>query len=57
LRSTNSESKPLRKWYERIARRRGPKTAVVALARKLIEIIFYVLRDRKPYNAQLVHVN
>jgi len=30
LRSTNSESKPLRKWYERIAKRRGNKTAVVA---------------------------
>jgi len=57
LRSTNSESKPLRKWYERIAKRRGSKTAVVALARKLIEIIFYVLRDRRPYNAQLLHVH
>ena len=57
LRSTNSESKPLRKWYERIARRRGSNTAVVALARKLIEIIFYVLRDQRPYNAQLLHVH
>jgi len=57
LRSTNSESKPLRKWYERIARRRGNKTAVVALARKLTEIIFYVLRDRKPYDASLLRTN
>jgi transposase len=57
LRSTNSDGKPLRKWYERIARRRGSKTAVVALARKLIEIIFYVLRDRRPYNAQLLQVH
>lgn len=56
LRSTNSDGKPLKKWYERIARRRGSKTAVVALARKLVEIIFYVLRDRKPYNPQLLHV-
>ena len=54
LRSTNSESKPLRKWYERIAKRRVNKTAVVALARKLTEIIFYVLRDRKPYDAGLL---
>ncbi len=54
LRSKNSESKPLWKWYERIDRRRGSKTAVVALARKLIEIIFYVLRDWRPYNAQLL---
>lgn len=57
LRSTNSESKPLRKWYERIAKRRGVKTAVVALARKLTEIIFYVLRDRKPYDASLLRTN
>ncbi len=57
LRSTNSESKPLRKWYERIARRRGNKTAVVALARKLTEIIFYVLRDRKPYDASLLRTS
>ncbi len=55
VRSENSDNKPLRKWYERIAKRRGSKTAVVALARKLVEIIFYVLRDRKPYNAQLLH--
>ncbi len=57
LRSKNSESKPLRTWYERIAKRRGSKTAVVALARKLIEIIFYVLRDQRPYNAQLLHLH
>ena len=56
LRSTNSDGKPLRKWYERIARRRGSKTAVVALARKLIEIIFYVLRDRRPYDARLLQM-
>jgi transposase len=57
LRSENSDNKRLRKWYERIAKRRVSKTAVVALARKLIEIIFYVLRDQKPYNAQLLHVH
>ncbi len=57
LRSKNSESKPLRKWYDRIAKRRGNKTAVVALARKLTEIIFYVLRDRRPYDSRLVHAN
>ena len=56
LRSKNVESKPLRKWYERIARRRGFKTAVVALARKLTEIIFYVLRDRRPYDARLLQM-
>jgi transposase len=57
MRSKNSESQPLRKWHERIAKRRGFKTAVVALARKLTEIIFYVLRDRRPYDARLLQTN
>ncbi len=57
LRSKNSESQPLRKWHERLAKRRGFKTAVVALARKLTEIIFYVLRDRRPYDARLLQMN
>jgi len=54
LRSRNAESKPLRCWHERLAKRRGFKTAIVALARKLTEIIFYVLRDRKPFDARLL---
>lgn len=54
LRSKNAESKPLRKWHERVAKRRGFKTALVGLARKLMEIIFYVLRDRRAYDARLV---
>jgi transposase len=54
LRSSNAESKPLRKWHERVAKRRGFKTALVGLARKLMEIIFYVLRDRRAYDAHLV---
>jgi transposase len=57
LRSKNAESRPLRKWHERVAKRRGFKTAVVALARKLTEIIFYVLRDRRPYDARLIHIS
>ena len=57
LRSKNSESKPLRQWHARLAKRRGFKTAVVALARKLTEIIFYVLRDQKPYDARLLQMN
>ena len=57
LRSKNVESKPLRKWHERVARRRGFKTALVGLARKLMEIIFYILRDRRPYDVRLVGVH
>lgn len=55
LRSRTIESFPLRKWHERVAKRRGFKTAVVGLARKLIEIAFYVLRDRRPFDARLLH--
>jgi transposase len=55
LRSKNAESKPLRKWHERVAKRRGFKTALVVLARKLMEIIFYVLRDHRAYDARLLH--
>jgi transposase len=57
LRSKNAESKPLRKWHERVAKRRGFKTALVGLARKLIEISFYVLRDRRAYDARLLHAH
>ena len=56
LRSKSRESLPLRKWHERIAKRRGKKTAVVALARKLITILFYVLRDKREYDYALLRV-
>lgn len=54
LRSKALESQPLRKWWLHIARRRGIKTAVVALARKLITITFYVLRDQREYDYTLL---
>src|ERR1700690_326982 len=54
LRCKTIESFPLRKWHERVAKRRGFKTAVVGLARKLIEIAFYVLRDHRAYDARLL---
>jgi len=56
LRSKTIESQPLRDWWENIADRRGKKTAVVALARKLRTIIFYVLRDKKSYDYRLLKV-
>jgi len=56
LRSKAIESYPLRKWHASIARRRGKKTALVALARKLITIVFYVLRDGKEYDHTLLRV-
>lgn len=54
LRSKNTESKPLKAWHERVAKRRGFKTALVGLARKLLQIIFYVLRDRREYDPRLL---
>lgn len=56
LRSKNIESLPLRKWWQAIARRRGVKTALVALARKLMTIVFYVLRDQKVYDYTLLRL-
>lgn len=54
LRSKSIESKPLRLWHERVAKRRGFKTALVGLARRLLQIIFYVLRNQRPYNYRLL---
>ena len=44
-------SQPLRTWYNRVARRRGKKTAVVALARRLLEIAYHVVKDETVYDA------
>jgi len=57
LRSKSKEGEPLRRWHARIAGHRGMKTAVVALARKMITIVFYVLRDKKPYDYKLLAVS
>ncbi len=56
LRSKSKESQPLQQFWRQIASRRGPKTALVALARKLVTITFYVLRDQKAYDHTLLRV-
>lgn len=56
LRSKTRDSYPLRVWHAKIERRRGKKTALVALARKLMTIVFYVLRDQKEYDYTLLRV-
>src|SRR5207302_8861787 len=38
-------SGPLRAQYERIAKRRGPKIAKVAVARQILTLCYYGLRD------------
>jgi transposase len=44
------ESQPLRSWFARVAKRRGKKTAVVALARRLLVIAYHLLREDTNYN-------
>lgn len=44
-------TQPLRTWFKRVARRRGKKTATVALARRLLVIAYHLLRDGTVYDA------
>jgi transposase len=44
------ETQALREWMERIARRRGQRVAVVALARKLSGILYAMWRDGSAYD-------
>ena len=41
----NAAARPLQAWCERVARWRGKKTALVALARKLLTIAFHLLQE------------
>lgn len=43
---------PLQRWWSRVARRRGKKTAIVALARKLLTIAFHLLQNGTTYDAR-----
>lgn len=48
--SKKPEAAPLREWFDRVARRRGKRTAIVALTRKLLTIAFCILRDGTNYD-------
>ncbi len=52
LRSKRPDTADLRAWAERIAVRRGRRTAVVALARRLAGILYAMWRDGTDYGAQ-----
>jgi transposase len=43
-------TQPLRRWYEKVARKRGKKTALVALARRLLVIAYRLLKDETVYD-------
>jgi transposase len=45
------DTQPLRSWFNRVAKRRGKKTAVVALARRLLVIAYHLLREETDYDA------
>jgi len=51
MRAKKPETAHLREWAQRIAARRGKKTAVVALARRLAGILFAMMRDGTEYQA------
>jgi len=48
---TSPATKRLRRWFTKVADRRGKKTATVALARKLLMIAYRLLRDETVYDA------
>lgn len=43
-------SKRLRKKFTRLARKKGPKKAIVATARKLLTIAYHMLKTRQPFD-------
>jgi transposase len=44
-------TQPLRTWFNRVARKRGKKTALVALARRLLVIAYQLLKSEQDYDA------
>lgn len=47
-------AKPLKDFFERIAKRSGKKRAVVALARKLLTVVYGVMKSGEVYNPKLL---
>lgn len=43
-------SKPFLSRYNTILKRRGKKTAIVAIARTIAEIAYHVLKDKKEFD-------
>jgi hypothetical protein len=54
VRDRHRDTARLRAWYAKVARHRGTKTAIVALARKLLAIAYGVLTDETVYRGSLV---
>jgi transposase len=45
-------ARPLQRWTQRVVQRRGKRTAIVALTRKLLTIAFHLLRDGTTYDVR-----
>ena len=54
VRDTHRNTARLRAWYAKVARKRGTKTAIVAMARKLLTIAYRLLTDETEYRSSLV---
>jgi len=50
----NRQTARLRHWYQKVLRHRGKKTAMVALARKLLTIAYRLLYDEADYRSVMV---
>jgi len=53
-RDTSRSTARLRRWYSKVASHRGKRTAIVALARKLLTIAYRLLKDQTVYCSSLV---
>jgi len=54
VRDTSRSTTRLRRWYSKVAGHRGKRTAIVALARKLLTIAYRILKDQTVYCPSLV---
>ncbi len=54
VRDTHRNTARLRAWYAKVSRKRGTKTAIVAMARKLLTIAYRLLADETDYRSSLV---
>jgi hypothetical protein len=53
-RASNPRTEPFRTWAQAIARRRGKKIAIVALARRLARTLFAMWRDEADCQPQRI---
>ena len=49
-RDRTKATQPLRSWFSRVARKRGQKTALVALARRLLVIAYQLLKTEQDFD-------